>query len=290
MAEQLSISMDDILSDKKPVQVETKITETPAGIPVVETKDPVERAQSRKNAHRDKEQLAQGRVRDPETGQYSLKVEPEAKAEPVKTEPAAVPAKPAVAAPTQELNDKEKAFLKGMQEERTKRQELERRLAAIEAAKPAEPVKTFWDDPEAALAKQRQDITAATTKTRLDTAEAIARIRHTDYDEKYQVLVELLNSTPGLYQQVVAAPDPAEYGYGIAKSHMEIKDAGGVDELRAKIEKEVRLKIETELKEKAEALKKEQEALPSSLSDARSKGTNKPVWNGPPSFDSILKG
>jgi len=282
MAEQLSISMDDILSDKKPepVQVETKE-------PVqVETKDPVEKVQSAKNAHRDKEQLAKGLVRDPETGQFSPKAEPvtvEAKVE-AKVEP-----KPEVKPAQQEMTDKEKAFLRGMQEERTKRQELERRLAALEKPASTEPAKTFWDDPEAALAKHKQELNTLVGKTRLDTAEAIARQRHTDYDEKYVVLVELMNNTPGLYQQVIAAPDPAEHGYNIAKSHLELKDAGGINELRAKIEKETRLKIESELKDKAESLAKEQAALPPSLSDAKTKGVNKPVWGGVPSFDEILK-
>ena len=75
---------------------------------------------------------------------------------------------------------------------------------------------------------------------------------------------------------------------------MELQQAGGIPELRAKIEKEteakVRARIDAELKDKAEALAKERAALPPSLSEARSTGINKPVWGGIPSMEEILKG
>src|SRR3990167_4830063 len=304
MPEQLS--MDEILSDKpvsretpleKPVQVETK--------EAVEVKEElkVERPLSRKQVHRDKEQLAQGRVRDPETGQFSPKVELEEKkeAEPAKEtkEPVKEPSKPA--APQQDLTDKEKAFLRGMQEERVKRQELERRLAVVEAAKPktdvTEPAKTFWDDPEAAQAKQMAEVKAETDRIRaefntwrLNLAEYGARQKHPDFEEKTAVFGELLKNTPGLYQEWIAALDPAEFAYTTGKNNLELKAAGSIDELRARIEKETRIKLEAELKEKAEKLQKERDSLPSSLSDTPSKGVNRVTWGGPTSMDSILKG
>lgn len=312
--EHQQMSLGDILSDEKPAPREPatpapKAEEKPAlDIPVLgdsplPEKPKIERPVSRKVAMRDKEQLAQGRVRDPETGQY-VKVEdkdekgekpPEfAKPqEPAKAEPAK-PAAP-IAAPQQEFTEKEKAFLRAAQEERGKRQELERRLAAIEAAKPKEPEKGFWDDPEGALAKQKQDFQQALTGMRLQTAEGIARSRYKDFDEKVAVFSELAQSTPGLGQQMLQAPDPAEFAYRTAANHMAIKEAGGIEELRAKIERDttarVRAEVEAELRAKADALAKAREALPGSLSDARSTGAaNRPVWSGPPSLDEILKG
>lgn len=285
------MSMDDILTDKK-----SEPTPVPSTQPATETEPPVERNQSAKKVWEEKEQLAKGRVRDPETGQFVTKPEEDVKEEP-KVEPRPIlPAVPAVP-PVQEFTEKEKAFLKGMQEERSKRQELERRLAAIEAAKPTEPEKTFYDDPDGALAKrdeafnkQLADMRAEMTTNRLSTAELMARRSHPDFDEKIEVFGELLKQTPGLYQQWLSAPDPAEFAYGLGKTHIELKEAGGIPQLREKIEKETRLKLEAELKAKAEALEKERAALPPSLSDARSKGTNKISWGGPPSMDNILKG
>lgn len=271
-------SMEDILNPP----------ETPAPVTEAPPEPVVERATSRKKEWADKEQAAQGRVRDPNTGQYSTKVEPEPTPEPVKEAPKPV---------QQDMTDKEKAFLRTAQEERYKRQELEKRLAALEAAKPAEPVKTFWDDPEAALKRQQEEIKAErdsirneTLTARLQTSEFIARKAHPDFDEKVDVFGELLKETPGLHAQWLADPDPAEFAYKAAKSHIDLKEAGSIDGLREKIEKEVRLKIEAELNEKAAKLAAERAALPPSLSDARSKGNHKTVWSGAPSMDSILKG
>jgi hypothetical protein len=307
MAEQLSLN--DILSDKEPVApepakepIKEPAAKEPAAAPKTEEtpKDEpkVERPQSRRKAWADKEQDAQGRIRDPETGQYAAKPAAEAPpAEPAKPEPAkAEPAKP-IAAPQQEFTEKEKAFQKAMLEERGKRQEIERRLAAIEAAKPAattEPAKTFWDDPEGALAKHQAEARKESINTRLQMAEMFARKSHPDFDEKIEVFGKILQQTPGLHAQWISAPDPAEFAYNLGKNHMELEQAGSIEEMRAKIEREtsarVRAEVEAELKAKADALAKERAALPPSLSEARSTGVNKPVWGGPPSLDEILKG
>ena len=304
MAEQLSLN--DILSDKEPTAPEPAkepIKEPaapadsakPAEKPEASPEPKIERPQSRRKAWADKEQDAQGRIRDPETGQYAAK--PAAEAEPAKVEPAkAEPAKAAVA-PQQEFTEREKAFQKAMLEERGKRQDIERRVAAIESAKPAattEPAKTFWDDPEGALAKHQADQRREAINTRLQMAEMFARKSHPDFDEKIEVFGKILQQTPGLHAQWIAAPDPAEFAYNLGKNHMELEQAGSIEEMRAKIEREtaarVRTEVEAELKAKADALAKERAALPPSLSEARSTGVNKPVWGGPPSLDEILKG
>jgi len=307
------MSLNDILSEKEPVEREPaketiapketvakeQVESTkPADKPSAETKpEPqVERSQSRRKTWADKEQDAQGRVRDPETGQFVAKSETTEEA-PAKTELAkSEPAKPVVA-PQQEFTEKEKAFQRAMMEERGKRQELERRLSAIEAAKaassPGEPAKTFWDDPEAALARNKAEIRTETTNARLQMAEFISRQKHQDFDEKIEEFGKILQQTPGLHAQWLAAPDPAEFAYTTGKNHMELQQAGSMEEMRAKIEREtsarVRAEVEAELKAKAEALAKERAALPPSLSEARSTGVNKPVWGGPPSLDDIVR-
>lgn len=290
----VQMDMNDILGDKDPEPREPQApAEPPSGeVPPAEARD---RLQSRKVAWRDKEQEAQGRVRDPETGQFSAKPPAEPKPE-VKAEPAAPKQEPAKPAPTpqQEFTAREKAFLQATQDERNKRQELEKRLAALEGAgKPTEPAKGFWDDPEAALEKHRQEIRTEAMNARLQTAEFIARQRHPDFDEKIAKFREKVEQTPGLVQQWLASPDPAEYAYNVGKSHLDIEAAGGIPALLEKKEKEtaarVRAEVAAELKEKAEALAKERAALPPSLSEARSTGPNKHVWGGPTSMTDILK-
>ena len=107
-------SMTDILAEKEPEKpVEEVKTESEVPQEPVE----VERVQSRRKQHMAKEYEAQGR--DPETGQFIPK-EPEVKEE-VKPEVKAE-VKPEVK--KEELTDKERGFLRGLEEERRKRQEL----------------------------------------------------------------------------------------------------------------------------------------------------------------------
>jgi hypothetical protein len=306
MAEQMS--MDSILNDDKPEPAAPAAVEKPAAeAPAAAA--PVERPTSSRKEWADKEQAAQGRVRDPETGQFVKAEEkpaepakepakPEAKAEPVApappAAPVAAPAAPAAPAP-QEMTEKERAFLRAVQEERGKRQELERRLAAIEAARtqpaaPGEAPKTFWDDPEGSLKKHQEEIRKETVNARLQTAELIARRAHPDFDEKIEVFRKIAEQTPGLVGQMLAAQDPAEFAYGLGKNHLELQQAGSIEGLRAQIEKETRVKLEAELKEKADKLAAERAALPPSLSEAPSRGVNRPTWGGPPSMEDILKG
>lgn len=297
------MSLDGILSDEKPApreQPAPEPTAAPSAPEVKEVTDPVAKQQAERNVSkrtkwRDKEQAEQGRVRDPETGQYTKAEEATAKVEPPAVTAAPVTAAPAVtAAPQQEFTEKEKAFLRAAQEERGKRQALEQRLAAMEAAAPKEPEKTFWDDPEAALRAHEARIKAEATNARLGMAEFTARQKHPDFDEKIAVFAQLIQQTPGLHQQWLASPDPAEFAYKLGKNHQELQQVGSMDELRAKIEREtaarVRAEVEAELKAKAEGLAQARADIPASLSQVRSTGgVTKPVWGGPTSLDNILK-
>jgi hypothetical protein len=290
-------SLEDVLSDKpnevaKPDPVEKQQAERNEEKPATTSSD----YEGTRKKHRREEYAAQGR--DPDTGQFVEKAEEKVEAKPETKVEAKVEVKPEVKEevkkpPVQEFTDKERAFLKAAEEERRKRQGLERELSELRAKAPAtEPAKTFWDDPEAALKTHERKMADLTTQTRLQTSETIAKSRYADFDEKLSIFTELVTQTPGLVEQMMQSQDPADFAYRTAKNHKELRDAGDIDSLRAKIEKETRIKIEAELKEKAEALQKERAALPTSLSDVRgtSKQLNRPVWNGPQSLEEILKG
>lgn len=209
--------------------------------------------------------------------------------EPPAPEPAPAVPEPAAAAPQQPMTDKEKAFYTAMSEERRKRQEIERKFNELQQAQPPQEPKAFWDDPEAALQTFKHEVDKVVTTTRMDTAEQIARSKYNDFDDKINVFAEVLQSTPGLREHWMQAPDPAEFAYRTGKNYMELQQAGNIDALRAKIESEVRMKLETEMKAKDEARKAELAAIPPSLSNAQSAPGNKAVWGGPPSLDNILK-
>ena len=284
-------SMDDILSDKPVEKVEAP---APEAAPEATPHQP---SNSLRKEHQKKEFEAQGR--DPETGKFIPKEPEKVEAkEPEKVvEPAKVEAKPEPKPAVEEMTPKEKAAFAKAADETRKRQALEARLRELEAKATqtsTEPAKTFWDDPEAALKKQEQVVQQAIVGTRLQTSEAIARSRHADFDEKVSIFSELAQATPGLAQQMLASPDPAEFVYRTAASHKAIQDAGGLEGAIAKAREEERIKVraelEAELKAKAENLAKERAALPGSLSEAPSKGSQRPVWNGPPSMSDILRG
>lgn len=272
-------SMSDILSDEPETPAETTATPEPAEPAVqVETKPETETE-------------AQARGRDASGRFTSEAVKPQT---PAVVAPAVAAPAPVVPAAPEGMTDKEKAYLAGLQDERGKRQALERENAALKAAAAKEPPKTFYDDPDAALKTYEQKMEQRLIQTKLDTTEAFARKQYPDFDEKIKVFSDIMQATPGMYQHWMAAQDPAEFAYRVAKEaqdRAEWQKVGGVEGMRAQIEKETRIKVEAELKAKEDTLKKDREAIPGSLSNAAGTAApNRAAWGGPPSMADILKG
>lgn len=291
------MSLDSILHEEKPAPV----TEQAPPDKAPPEKSTPEIPVFAKQQWRDKEQDAKGRVRDPATGQYVPK-EVKPAAEEVKTEvkPEVVPevkpeVKPAAAAPiTEEYSVREKAAFAKAADETRKRQALEKQLAELKK----EPPKPFFDDPEGALARQKSELEEklnfSILSTKVQTSESIARSRYKDYDEKFTIFNELVQKSPYLAEQAFQSNDPAEFAYQTGMTEKNMREAGGIANMRQKMEEEIRAKVRTELeaelKKKQETLEKERADLPGSLTDVQSKGANRPAWGGPTSFDDILKG
>jgi hypothetical protein len=267
------MSLDNILEEKPPV-------EAPKEEPVKVESD------NANIRHQEKEEAAQGRVRDG-TGKFVKKEE--VKEEKVEEKPKETPKE----APKQEFSDKEKALLAALQDERRKRQDLERKAQEVPVKKPDKP---FWEAPEEHFKSQEelhkaweQKQTERETVMTLRVAEMMARKEHPDFDEKVTYFGEMVAKIPGLYQQWLQSPDPGEFAYKTAKDHKELQEVGSRDKLVEKLEKEIRIKLESELKEKEKKLREEREAIPSTLSDVRGKNQQKTVWGGPPDLNDILK-
>lgn len=287
------MDLNEVLNDEPEAPVaEAPPVEVPATEEKAETAEKAEYSNRRRDLQR-KEWAAQGR--DPETGQFIPKPKEEAKEEPkaeVKEEP-----KPEVKQEPkrEEFTEKERAFLRAAEEERRKRQELERRLAELEKPKQEGEKKTFWDDPEGFLRAHDQQIEQKLTQremnAKLATAEAIARVKYKDFDDNIQEFAQALQATPGLRDSWLAAPDPAEFAYRFGERTKMIREAGSLDSLREKIEKETRAKLEAEYKAKQKELDAQREALTPSLSDVRGAAKREqPVYTGPTPLDDILKG
>lgn len=283
--------LDDVLNDKQPDPVEKPEAVAPVEKPAVEA---AEKPVSSRQQWREKEEAAR---RDPDTGKFVAKEK--AEGAPEESHAASKEEKPAP--PKQDLTDKERAFLRAMEEERGKRQKLEREFAELQqriaAATPPPPKPDLFGDPEGYQKAQdekesrlRAEMEQNTVKTKLEVSEIVARQRYPDFQEKATIFAQMVQAQPALYQQLVQQFDPAEFAYKTAKAAMdqyEWQQSGGAEGMRKKVEAEIRAKIEAELKEKQAESEKQRQALPGSLSNV-SGLPGKRTWTGPPSLDDIL--
>src|SRR3990167_2327212 len=162
MAEQLDL--EDILSGKEPAKasLEKQPVETSGSTPAEPALTTPEKPET--------EAEAQARGRDA-TGKFVAKEE-----KPEKPAAAVTPVAPAVPAAPPQMSDKEKAYLAAAMDERNKRQTLQREFDALKAAAtPAEPAKSFFDDPEGTLNAFKKEMAGVIINTRLQTAEMLAR-------------------------------------------------------------------------------------------------------------------
>ena len=269
------MELNEVLSDEKPKEE------------IVEQKQ--ERPDSAKRAHREKEAAAveEGRKRD-EAGRFAREEKEKAEAKPeAEQKPEPKPEQ------KEELSPRERAAFAAMQDERRKRQELENRLAQIEQAQKQPPPKSFVEDPDGALARYQQEmqqqLSGAIVQTKVSATEAVARAQHKDYDQIVEVFGQVCQNTPGLYQQALASPNPAEFAYRIGKNYHDLQQAGSIEQLKERIEKEARIKVENEYKQKHEELEKLRQSLPSSLSEARGTNQQRVQYTGPTPLGAILK-
>lgn len=202
-------------------------------------------------------------------------------------EPAAEPAPPAE--PVNQLPKEDFAALK---DERRKRQELERRLMAMEqqlTVKPQQPPADFWDDPQAFMDsrlnqlgetllqqwEQRQQV------QRLNTSEQAAKANHPDYDEAYEAFAQAVQANPMLAHEMAQALDPGEFAYRKGKTALEIQKVGSVDELRAQIRKEVEAE--------ARAAMPTPQFPATTAADGSVGGRTGPEWEGPKPLSQLLR-
>lgn len=182
-------------------------------------------------------------------------------------------------------------------DERAKRQQLQRELDELRhklerqqaPQKPAEPDETpvdFLDDPdkwiaqkEAAWKKELHSVRTESQAKFLSLVENAARARHEDFDDVVSAFGEAARQNPQLAQEMLNAPDPAEFAYSAGKRLRMLSEAGG--DLDLLLERE-RAKARQEA---LEELKQSQSAvdIPESLSNvpASNKRADKVVVDTP---------
>lgn len=159
---------------------------------------------------------------------------------------------------------------------------LEQAIAAARQKVREQPQPSFNEDPEAFVQRVRAEMQEQVKLVRIESAQAAARARHSDYDEKESIFAQLAEQNPYLVAQLQQSADPAEFAYKAAKFHSEMEAAGGsIDALKAKISAELQAEKQASFQSKAQS-------LPKTLSGAIGTGrTSAQVFTGPTSLDDI---
>lgn len=248
---------------------------------------------------------ADGQPRD-EQGRFAPKaeaLEPEAEtgepAAPVDDQPEPQTEVP----PTPEAEPEPQAIpFKALKDERAKRQQLEAELERLRSQiqQPQQPqyqpqpqfhpeadeVPDPVVDPAGYADWVESRALARINTQRVAQSAQAARGKYPDFDQAVQAFQQMAQVNPMLEQMMLQQPDPAEWAYRTAKTHMEVTQYGGLD---AAVEARVQAALAAEMEKlKAQAAVKPQ--VPPSLATERTVAprTNSVPWAGPPSLDSIL--
>lgn len=215
-----------------------------------------------------------------ETGETEPQDEPAAEVAPPAAEPVNVP-------------------VGALQDERRKRQDLERRLAYYEQqlqARQAQPQQApappvdFWEDPNTFLdsrlnefgSKLIQQFEQQQQLKRVNEAEAAARARYTDFDEAVGEFTQAAQQNPRLIQEMAASPDPAEFAYRRGKQMSELAQVGDLDAYKAKVIAEYEAQLKASLPSPVTA--------PTTTAGLRSVGARPgPNWTGATPIEDILQ-
>jgi hypothetical protein len=188
-------------------------------------------------------------------------------------------------------SDEDRIPVSAIQDERRKRQELERRVADYEAklqqlSNPPQPAPDMFENPEGWQSHFGNDIRQqaaqeASLNATLNTSEMLARDKFDDFEDMKASFLELAKDNPTLAQQALSDPHPWRKAYQIAKTHTTMQQVGAtdVDSLRAQI----RAELEAELKAQPAV------DIPQTLATAQSGRTAVPPPNAPPSLQDLLR-
>lgn len=155
------------------------------------------------------------------------------------------------AAPVEQPRAEKTVPLKAVEDERRKRQELERKVAEYEAMfqqqkqqPPAEPPNWELEPSQAAQAMQAQ-IQTRLYQQAVYTSERILRQQHPDYDDAATVFAEVARNDPALAAEVFQHPFPAEFAYQHGKRLMLLREIGDDPEAyRQKLREQVMAELQ----------------------------------------------
>ncbi len=197
-----------------------------------------------------------------DSGKFKSK-EPAAEAK-AEVKPESKPeAKPAEVKPAEKQEPKPTGQLAALMAERAKRQELERRLAALESGKAETP--DIFTEPEKAVqalvAKQVAPIKSEFFLMSLENAQS----KHADFEAAMENFVKVMDANPALENQLREERNPGEFIYLVGSNTPEFRqarDSKHREEVSAKDTEITALKAELEtLKAAAKARSEVPESL-----------------------------
>lgn len=195
---------------------------------------------------------------------------------------------------------------KAVEDERRKRQELERKLAEFEArlAQPKQepPPPPDWDiDPRTAAEQFQFQIQEQLYRTRVEMASELMRERHADFDEIVGIAVEKAQANPMLHRQIVTSPNPAKMAYEIGRKMKFLNEIGDDPEsYRSRLEAEILAKhgiqpaADGGTLQAADAPKPAAKALPAPVPKSLARDVsqqpraNNGQWTGPKPLNEIF--
>lgn len=145
---------------------------------------------------------------------------------------------------TQERTEPAHVPREALQDERRKRQEVEKRLREIEArmqqAQQPQEQPNWYADPEAAARQMHQMIERSNFETKVALSEAILMERHEDYAQMRDLFADVAQQDPHLAAQLIRSPNPAKFAYDMGKKLALQREIGdNPDSYRQKIEAEI---------------------------------------------------
>lgn len=167
------------------------------------------------------------------------------------------------------FSEREKAFLAKANDEKSKRQELQKELDSLRA-EPKEPEKVPdpVEDPEAYANYIESKNAASQFATRISVSQELMRQLHDDYDEKEALFTQLAKDDPTLVAGLNKATNPAKFAYDMAVKHERMSQYDNFeDAVSAQVAKQVETikeQLKAEFEKSYEAKLKEATSLPPS--------------------------
>lgn len=192
--------------------------------------------------------------------------------------------------------DEQRVPVAALKAERSKRQELERRLQALEGQKQQgqedqDAYPDVFADQEGFTKRFQEEVDRKVGQVRIETAQQIMRSMHEDYDDREAKFLEYANENPSVLSDPKFKENPALFAYEFAGKLDEFSQVKNLDSykerLREQIRKEVLAETQQEQQKRQETAETQREAEMPSLASSGSTG---PGVSAEPSLSELLPG